>query len=121
VLVQIALCEEKFDAAERRLREIPRHPERTDFMSLYALCDFADCAFGLGQWQVALERFGMVLEKCVADRDVLNSLVQIAGIAASLALLQRDDEAAQLAAATERLGRDLNVLSAPLWHQARGG
>jgi predicted ATPase len=110
VVVWVAIDEGEFETAERRLQEILRHPERTDFVSEGALILFADCAFGRGQGQVALERYRLALEQCVADHDVVNSLGEVAGIAASLALLRRDDEAGSLAAATQRLGRDLDLL-----------
>ena len=40
----------------------------------------------------------------------LNSLFQIAGVAASLSLLKRDAEAARLITATDRIGRELGIL-----------
>ena len=60
---------------------------------------------------VALERYLVALEHTVAIEDVLNSLVQIASVAASLSLLGRDAEAARLTTATDRIGRELGVLS----------
>jgi predicted ATPase/class 3 adenylate cyclase len=107
LLAFAAVAEGQFDEAEERLQEILRHPERNDFASLAASAVLADCAFGRGDGAVALERYLVALEDDVAAGDVVNSLLQLAGVAASLSLLRRDAEAARLTTATDRIGREL--------------
>jgi predicted ATPase len=113
MLAMAAVFEGRFEEAEERLQEIVRRPERTDFAAFSASSLRADCAFGRGDGVVALERYLVALEHTVAAEDVLNSLLQLAGVAASLSLLGRDAEAARLTTATDRIGRELEVLSGP--------
>jgi hypothetical protein len=102
MLAVAAVAEGRFEEAEERLQEIVRRPERTDFAATTASSFLADCAFGRGDGVVALERYLVALEYTVAIEDVVNSLIQIAGVAASLSLLGRDAEAARLTTATDR-------------------
>lgn len=79
MLAFVAIAEGRFEEGEEGLQEILRHPERTDFAVYAARSYLADCAFGRGDGATALERYIASLETTAGD--VLNSLIQIAGVA----------------------------------------
>jgi predicted ATPase len=106
MLALAAVAEGRFAEGERRLQEILGHPERTDFAFYAAESYIADSALGRGDGATALERYLAWFE---TPGDVLNSLLQIAGAAASLSLLKRDAEAARLITAADRIGRELGI------------
>ncbi|MGH2913934.1 MAG: BTAD domain-containing putative transcriptional regulator [Solirubrobacteraceae bacterium] len=91
-----AVAEGNWEEAEERLQAILAHPDRTDFAAVSAPSYLADCAFGRRDGELALERYRESLERSLDVDDIVNSLLQLCGIAASLALLGRDAEAAFL-------------------------
>ncbi|HEY5188330.1 MAG TPA: hypothetical protein VII87_04800, partial [Solirubrobacteraceae bacterium] len=104
-----AVVEENWDEAEERLQAILARPERTDFAANAAVSYFADCALGRGQGEQALERYGASLQNELRNTDLINAGVQMVGIAASLALLGRDEEAARIFGAAQRLGSEVGM------------
>jgi predicted ATPase/class 3 adenylate cyclase len=104
-----AVVEENWDEAEQRLQAILDRPERTDFAANAAISYLADCALGRGQGTQALERYGASLEREIRNTDAANIAVQMVGIAAALATLGRDEDAARVFGAAERVGAEVGM------------
>jgi hypothetical protein len=104
-----AVVEKNYDEAEQRLQATLSHPERTDFAACASMSYLADCALGRGDPAVALGRYAAALERELRNTDDNNALLQLIGIAASLAELRRDREAAMLVGAAEAIAAQLGM------------
>jgi predicted ATPase/class 3 adenylate cyclase len=104
-----AVVEENWEEAEERLLAILARPERRDFAANAAISYLADCALGQGQGVLALERYGASLEREIRNTDTANMAVQMVGIAAALAVLARDEDAARVFGAAERVGGEVGM------------
>jgi tetratricopeptide (TPR) repeat protein len=109
-----AVAEGDYDQAEARLQGILARPERTDFAAVAAISYMGDCALGRGDAAVAMNRYIESLRIEMAQTDANNSVLQLVGIAASLAMLGRDEEAARLIGAVEHISSELRMNSALL-------
>jgi predicted ATPase len=104
-----AVVEENWEEAEMRLQEIMARPERTDFAAKAAPSYLADVAFGRGDFETALGRCLHALDGQIAISDLNNVVLQLVGITASLTGLHRDEEAARLIGAMERLADEIGM------------
>ena len=102
-----AVAEKNYDEAEARLRTNLARPERTDYAAVGSMSYLADCALGRGDGEAALGRYASALRREMRNTDANNSLLQLIGIAASLATLGRDADAALVLGAAEQLSADL--------------
>ncbi|HEX4011076.1 MAG TPA: adenylate/guanylate cyclase domain-containing protein [Solirubrobacteraceae bacterium] len=119
-LAFVALAHGDYDDAERRLREIMSRPERTDFAAHAATSYWADCAFALGEFTAAIERYASSLRE-LRGHDPNNCVSQLVGIAASLAGLGRDDEAAEAVGSIESASEQLGMAWEVAFHQSMVG
>jgi predicted ATPase/class 3 adenylate cyclase len=110
-----AVADGNYDEAEARLQATLAHPERTDFASAASTSYLADCALGRGDPETALRRYAEALEQEVRNTDDNNSLLQLIGIAASLAELSRDEEAAFMVGAIEHASDTLGIAPVKLF------
>jgi predicted ATPase/class 3 adenylate cyclase len=104
-----AVVEENYDEAEQRLQATLSHPERTDFAACASMSYLADCALGRGDPAVALGRYAAALGREMRNTDDNNCLLQLIGIAAALAELGGDREAAVIVGAVEGIAEQLGM------------
>jgi hypothetical protein len=104
-----AVVEENWEEAELRLQEIMARPVRTDFAARAAPSYLADVAYGRGDFETALGRCLHALDGQIAISDLNNVVLQLVGITASLTALHRDEEAARLIGAMERLADEIGM------------
>ena len=109
-----AVVEGNWEEAELRLQEIMARPERTDFAAKAAPSYLADVALGRGDFESALGRYLYALDGQIAICDLNNVVLQLAGITASLTALHRDEEAARLTGATQRLADEIGMARATI-------
>jgi tetratricopeptide (TPR) repeat protein len=109
-----AVAEGDYDQAEVRLQAILARPERTDFAAVAAMSYLADCALGRGDGEAALEHYASALRTEMAHTDANNAVLQLIGIAASLAVLNRDVEAAVTIGTVETISREIGMSRAPV-------
>lgn len=106
-LAAAAVIEERYEQAEATFQGVLARPARTSVARLAALAYGALCALGRRDGKVALARTKAYLEDRVRADDVTNGVLALMEIAATLVLLGRDDEAAQLFGGIERTTREL--------------
>jgi hypothetical protein len=112
-----AVIERNYDEAEERLQAILARPERTDFAAHGAMSYLADCALGRGDAQAALRRYAAALQVELRNTDENNAVLQLIGIATSLATLGRDSEAATMFGAVERFSARIGMNRASMLDQ----
>ncbi|MGH2887481.1 MAG: hypothetical protein ACRDPA_33080, partial [Solirubrobacteraceae bacterium] len=98
-----------WDEAEERIQAILARPDQTDFAARSASSYLADCAFGRGDGERALERYLDAFEEVLGAGDINNALIQLEGVAASLSLLGREATAACMVGAIRRTERDIGL------------
>jgi tetratricopeptide (TPR) repeat protein len=104
-----AVAEGDYDQAEERLQAILARPERTDFAAVAAMSYLADCALGRGDGEVALQRYASALRTEIKHNDANNAVLQLIGVATSLAILRRDEDAAMILGAVEKISREIGI------------
>jgi class 3 adenylate cyclase len=109
-----AVAEGNYDDAEERLQAILARPQRTDFAANGAMSYLADSALGRGDGSSALTSYASALETEMRNTDPNCALLQLVGIAASLAMLGRDSQAALMLGAVERVATMLGTNQVPL-------
>lgn len=102
-----AVAEQNYDEAEERLRTNLARPERTDYAAVGSTSYLADCALGRGDGEAALRQYASALQREMNNTDANNAVLQLIGIAASLATLGRDGDAALVLGAVEHISADL--------------
>ncbi len=102
-----AVAEGNYDEAEERLRNNLARPERTDYAAIGSMSYLADCALGRGDGEAALGRYASALQREMHNTDANNAVLQLIGIAASLAQLGRDSDAALMYGAVEHVSAEL--------------
>jgi predicted ATPase/class 3 adenylate cyclase len=105
-LAAAAVIEERYEEAEATFEAILARPTRTS-VAPTALAYGALCALARRDGKVAVERTKAYLEDRVRADDVTNGVFALMQIAATLVLLGRDDQAAQLMGGIERTTREL--------------
>jgi predicted ATPase/class 3 adenylate cyclase len=106
-LAAAAVIEERYEEAEATFQAVLARPARTSVASLAALAYGGLCALGRRDGEIALARTKAYLEDRVRADDVTNGVLALMEIVATLVLLERDNEAAQLFGGIERTTREL--------------
>jgi predicted ATPase len=129
-LRDILLCEQgvvhlyagELDDAEAAFATILSRPSQGDFAFVVALTSAGDVAVARGNYEVALERFVVSLERMSRSGQLHNMLLQCLCIACSLAGLGRDAEAIEVMAAVDAAAaRDgAMVIAEDAFPQGRG-